>query len=56
MSNNSIQNFMRTSELYLRFTELKSTSVGITEIDLFVFSKRIALNDLKKTLENQPLT
>ena len=53
MSNDFIHSFMKTSELYLRFTELKNSSFDIHEIERFIYSDKIIVNDSKKIVSNK---
>ncbi len=53
MSNDSLHSFMKTSELYLRFTELKSSSFDINKIEPFIYSKKVIADDSKKIISNK---
>lgn len=55
MSNDSIRSFMKTSELYLRFTELKSSSFDINKIEPFIFSKNTVAKEQEKQVNNKAL-
>jgi len=55
MSVNPVHAFMKTSELYLRFTELKSTSFDINKLEPYVFSKNLVAENTNKLANNKPL-